>query len=69
LASGLEFLDQIGGAGVENAPAVLYERQAQGGAEMGLSAAGRDRDIMPGIRRLKGGSFIRFTLGMVSAFR
>ena len=40
-AGELELLDEVGGAGEQDAPSVLDEGQADGGGEMALSAAGR----------------------------
>ena len=39
-AGDLELLDEVGGAGEQHAPAVFDQRQADGGGEMGLAAAG-----------------------------
>ena len=48
-AGDLQLLDQIGGSGEEHAPAVLDQREADGGREMALAAAGwpEHEDIGP----------------------
>jgi hypothetical protein len=49
-----------------NALAVMLDGlDADRRSEMRLACAGRGSDILPGIRRLRGGSSIRFTLGTV----
>lgn len=40
-ARDLQFLDEIGGAGEEDAPAILGEAKADGGSQMGFAASGR----------------------------
>ena len=39
-AGDLEPLDQVGGAGEQHAPAVFHQREADGGGQMRLAAAG-----------------------------
>ena len=50
---------------VENRAIVAAGSVADGARQPALSDAGRGSDILPGIRRLRGGSSIRFTLGTV----
>jgi hypothetical protein len=40
-ACDLELLDEIGGAGIEHAPSILDQSEADGGSQMAFSAAGR----------------------------
>jgi hypothetical protein len=56
----LQALDEIAGACEQHTPAVLDEREIDGGREMALFAAGRTGVILPGSWRLKFGSLIRF---------
>ena len=58
---GLQFLDEIGGSGEEHAIAMVDEAGADGGGDMGLAGAARSSVILPGVRRLRLGSFIPFT--------
>jgi hypothetical protein len=46
-AGNLQPLDEIGGAGEQNAPAVLDKSEAQCRREMAFAAAGRGRDMLP----------------------
>ena len=47
-ASDLQFLDQICGLGEEHAPSILDEAKADGGSQMGFSAAGRSEQDQVG---------------------
>ena len=62
-ARDLQTLDEIAGAGEQDAPSVLDECEPDGRSEMALAGAGRTSVIMPGVRRLKCGSFIRSIRG------
>jgi hypothetical protein len=50
---------------IENRAIVAAGSVADGAGEPALPYAARGSDILPGIRRLRGGSSIRFTLGTV----
>jgi hypothetical protein len=50
---------------IEDGSIVATSLLADGAGEPALARAGRGSDILPGIRRLRGGSSIRFTLGTV----
>ena len=64
-AFGLELVDEIDGG--EEAPARSRSDAASrdGDGQMRLACAGRGSDILPGIRRMRDGSSIRFTPGTV----
>ena len=65
-AGNLELLDEVGGSGEEDLPAVLDEGEADRRGEVALAATGRTGVIMPGVRLSKPGSRIRSTLATVS---
>ena len=59
-------VDQFNGGEEADALAMALDRlDADRRGEMRLAGSGRGSDILPGIRRLRGGSSIRFTLGTV----
>jgi hypothetical protein len=60
-ASDLKFLDEVGGSGEEDAPALFDQRQTERRREMGFSSAWQDRDVAPAFWRVKRQSSIRFT--------
>ena len=58
-------LAELRPAMIEDRPIVATGFLADGAGQPALADAGRGSDILPGIRRLRGGSSIRFTLGTV----
>ena len=62
---GLELVDEIDGGEEATARSGADAASRDGDGQMRLAGAGRGSDILPGIRRLRGGSSIRFTLGTV----
>ena len=66
IASGeRQVLAELRPAMIEDGSIVAAGLLADGAGEPALADAGRGSDILPGIRRLRGGSSIRFTLGTV----
>ena len=49
----LKLLNEIGGAGEEDAPSILDQGEADGGGEMAFAAAGRTSVTMPGVWDLR----------------
>jgi len=64
-----ELIEQLGRSDVENGSVVAAGFVAKRAGEPAFSDAGRGSDMLPGIRRLKGGSSTRSTLATVSSFR
>jgi hypothetical protein len=60
-----QVLAELRPAMIEDGSIVATGLLADGAGEPALADAGRGSDILPGIRRLRGGSSIRFTLGTV----
>ena len=60
-----QILAELRPAMIEDGAIVAAGFLADGAGEPALADAGRGSDILPGIRRLRGGSSIRFTLGTV----
>jgi len=60
-----EIGEEPGHAGIENGEVLSARLVAERAGEPTLAQAARGSDILPGIRRLRGGSSIRFTLGTV----
>jgi hypothetical protein len=56
LASSLQFLDDVGGAGEEHAEAVLDERATDGRCTVALAGTGRSSVIVPSVWDQKCGS-------------
>jgi hypothetical protein len=48
--SGLKFLNQVGGSGEQNPPAIFHQSVADRGRQVRLAAAGRGSDILPDTR-------------------
>ena len=67
--SELQALDEIGGAGEQDAPAVFDQGKAERCREVTLAAAGRSSVILPGVRQSRFGFSIRFTRAAVKALR
>jgi hypothetical protein len=48
--SGLKFLNQVGGSGEQNPPAIFHQSVADRGRQVRLAGAGRGSDILPDTR-------------------
>jgi hypothetical protein len=70
LATGdLQPLNEICGAGEQHAPAIFDKGEAESRRKVALAAAARSSVILPGVRRLRFGSSIRFTRAAVKPSR
>ena len=62
----LELLDQVGGSGEQDAPAILHQGVADRGRQVRLAAAGRTDGILPDTRGRTRPSTILFTRATAS---
>ena len=62
----LKFLNQVGGSGEQDPPAILHQGVADGGRQVRLAAAGRNDGILPDTRGRTRPSTVLFTRATAS---